>query len=283
MALSGTFIPWSNRTAAMYVAVMLCGVPATQAQSEPAARAKVPAVNQPPAFDVASVRPVAGDIITTKPKRSGGRITWTSDLSYFISYAWNLQLPFISGAVPHASTFRLDATTDPAASDDQIRLMFQSLLKDRFKMVAHRITKEVDGYALTVGRNGPKIKEAKAGDPPPPLPDWARTESVTEWEGNISATLPEAGVVVITGRRVSVLKLVETLRRVLGGKTVWDQTGATGDYYFAFRYAEDDNPEADAPSLAAALREHLGLELKKQKGPVEMLVVDSMEKEPTEN
>lgn len=78
-------------------------------------------------------------------------------------------------------------------------------------------------------------------------------------------------------------KLVDTLRRVLGGKMVWDQTGVTGDFYFAFRYAQDDNPESDAPSLAAALRDNLGMELKKQKGPVELLVVDSMEKEPKGN
>ena len=249
---------------------MLCGIPVAQAQSEPV-------------FDVASVKPVADSVIATKPTRAGGRITWTTDLSYFISYAWNLQFPFISGAIPRASVFRMDATTDPAATDDQIRLMFQSLLKDRFKMVAHRVTKEADGYALSVGKNGLKVKEARAGDPPPPLPEWARNESVAGWEGNISATMPEAGVVVMTCRRVSILKLVETLQRVLGGKMVWDQTGVTGDYYFAFRYARDDNHEADAPSLATALRENLGLELRKQKGPVEMLVVDRMEKEPTEN
>jgi uncharacterized protein (TIGR03435 family) len=240
-------------------------------------------VNQPPAFDAASVKPVAGDILATKPTRSGGRITWTTDLWYLISYGWNLRFPFISGAIPDASIFRVDAVTGAEATDDQIRLMFQSLLKDRFKLVAHLVTKEADGYALSVGKNSLKIKKAKPGDPPPPLPDWARNESVASWDGDIFPALREAGVVTIIGRRVSILKLVDTLRGVLRGKMVWDQTGVAGDYYFAFRYALDDNPEADAPSLAAALRYNLGLELKKQKGPVEMLVVDSMEKEPTAN
>jgi uncharacterized protein (TIGR03435 family) len=252
---------------------MLYGIPVAQAQ----------AAGISPAFDVASVKPVAGDILATKPTRSGGRITWTTDLAYLISYGWNLRFPFISGAIPRASVFRVDATTDPAATDDQVRLMFQSLLKDRFKLVAHLVTNEAEGYALSVGKNGLKIKEAKPEDPPPPLPEWARNESVAAWEGNIAAMLREAGVVTIIGRRVSILKLVDTLRGQLGGKMVWEQTGVTGDYYFAFRYAQDDNPEADAPSLAAALRDNLGLELKKQKGPVEMLVVDRMEKEPTEN
>jgi uncharacterized protein (TIGR03435 family) len=236
-----------------------------------------------PAFEVASVKPVAGDILATRPTRSGGRITWTTDLSYLISYGWHLQFPFISGAIPHASIFRVDAATNPDATEDQVRLMFQSLLKERFKLVTHRVTKEADGYALSVGKSGLKVKEAKAGDTPPPLPEWVRNVSVAAFEGSISATLPEKGVTEVTGRRVSISRLVDTLRQVLGGKMVWDQTGITGDYYFAFRYASDDNPEVDAPSLASALRENLGLELKKQKGPVEMLVVDSMEKEPTAN
>jgi uncharacterized protein (TIGR03435 family) len=237
-----------------------------------------------PAFEVASVKPVAGDILAARPTRSGGRITWTTDLWYLISYGWNLQFPFISGPIPgSASIFRVDATTDAEATEDQIRLMFQSMLKDRFKLVARVVTKEGDGYALSVGKIGLKIKEAKEGDPPPPLPEWARDGSVAAWEGGIAATSPEAGVIAITGRRVSISKLIDTLRRVLGGKMVWDQTGVTGDFYFAFRYAQDDNPEFDAPSLAAALRDNLGVELKKQKGPVEMLVVDSMEKEPTGN
>lgn len=104
-----------------------------------------------PAFEVASVKPVAGDTLETRPTRSGGRITWTTDPWYLISYGWNLQLPFISGAIPHASIFRVDATTGADATEDQFRLMFQSLLKDRFKLVAHVITKEGDGYALSVG------------------------------------------------------------------------------------------------------------------------------------
>jgi uncharacterized protein (TIGR03435 family) len=236
-----------------------------------------------PAFEIASIKPVAGDILATRPTRSGGRITWTTELSYLISYGWHLQFPFISGAIPHASIFRVDAVTDPDATEDQIRLMFQSLLKERFKLVTHQVTKEADGYALSVGKSGLKVKEAKTGDTPPPLPEWVRGVSVSAFEGGISATLPEKGVTAVTGRRVSISKLVDTLRQVLGGKMVWDQTGVTGDYYFAFRYASDDNPEVDVPSLASALRENLGLELKKQKGPVEMLVVDSMEKEPTAN
>ena len=260
MARTGGLIPW----------ILLCGVSVAQAQSGPV-------------FDVASVKPVALDLLETRPTRTGGRITWTADLHYLIGYAWNIPLPFLSGTIPgSASIFRVEATMDPTASEDQVRLMMQSLLSERFKLVAHHVTKETDGYALTVGKNGLKIKEAKAGKPPP-IPEGLRKESSAALDGIVAATIPEVGVIAITGRRVSIAKLVETLKRVLGGTMVWDKTGVPGDYYFSFRYARDDNPETDAPSLATALRENLGLELKKDKGLVELLVVDSIEKAPTEN
>jgi uncharacterized protein (TIGR03435 family) len=57
-----------------------------------------------------------------------------------------------------------------------------------------------------------------------------------------------------------------------------------GNYYIAFRYAREDAPmDADAPPLNAALQESLGLKIEKRKGPAEMLVIDHIEKEPTEN
>jgi uncharacterized protein (TIGR03435 family) len=64
---------------------------------------------------------------------------------------------------------------------------------------------------------------------------------------------------------------------------VWDRTGLSGNYYFAFRtqFLSADL-ETDAPSLATALQENLGLKLEKQKGPIEGLVIDYIE-EPSEN
>jgi uncharacterized protein (TIGR03435 family) len=73
-------------------------------------------------------------------------------------------------------------------------------------------------------------------------------------------------------------QLAEILQR-LTGMPVWDRTGLSGDYYFAFRYAEGLSADlkTDAPSLAGALRENLGLKMEKQKGPVETLVIDYIE------
>jgi bla regulator protein BlaR1 len=240
----------------------------------------------PLSFDVASVKPVSQPWLQIAPQRSGGRITWTTDLHYLVGYAYHLQDWRISGALPGSDyIFAVDATTAPAATEDQIRLMLQSLLADRFKMAAHRVTKEVEGYALTVGRNGAKIKEARAEEKPAALPEWFQKQGdiAAQLEGKVVATIPKAGIGTITGRRASMLQLTEALQRVLR-VSVLDQTGLSGNYYFAFEFAQEDHPaDVEAPPLFAAIQESLGLKLEKHKGPVEMLVVDHIEKTPTEN
>jgi uncharacterized protein (TIGR03435 family) len=263
------------------VAMGLLHVPRGQAQMQPPVAA-------PLSFDVASVKALTQPWIETSPKRSGGRFTWTTDLGYLIGYAYRMQPFRISGPIPASDSefvYRVDATTAPAATDDQVRLMLQSLLVDRFKMVAHRVTKDVEGYSLSIGKGGLKIQEARAEDQPAPLPEWWRKGSVdpAAVEGRVVAHGVEAGVVAITGRRVSMLQFCEALQRLLD-KPVWDDTGLNGKYYFAFRYAQDDAPaDADASPLSAAVQQDLGLKIEKHKGPMEMLVVDSIEKKPTEN
>jgi uncharacterized protein (TIGR03435 family) len=147
------------------------------------------------------------------------------------------------------------------------------------------VTKEVEGYALTVGKNGLKIKEFRAEDNPAALPEWFQKQGdiAAQLEGKVVATIPKAGIVAITGRRVSMLQLAETLQRVLR-VSVLDQTGLPGNYYFALEFAQEDHPaDVDVPSLFAAIQESLGLRLEKHTGPVEMLVVDHIEKTPGEN
>jgi uncharacterized protein (TIGR03435 family) len=237
-----------------------------------------------PQFELASIKP-GGDIFSTRPERLVGRIRWTTQLAYLIGYGHHLDFSRVDGK-GLGSVYSLEAIFDPAATDDQIRLMVQSLLADRFKMRAHRVTAETDGFALLIGKRGLKIREAKADDEPPPLPEgFSGASPSLRAESFISARLLECGVVEIIGRRVSMAQLAETLQRS-NGMPVWDRTGLTGNYYFAFRYAEDLSADVDTqipyPSLGTALQQNLGLEMKKQKGPIETLVVDHIEP-PSEN
>jgi bla regulator protein blaR1 len=255
----------------------------THAQTQPEPRTAAPL-----SFDVTSVKPVEQPWLQIAPQRSGGRITWTTDLHYLVGYAYHLSDWRISGPLPGSDhIYAFDVTTSPEATEDQVRLMFQSLLADRFKMEARRVTKEVEGYALTVSKNGPKIKEAKPGEEPAALPEWfqspKRTVAAADLEGKIAATIQAPGVGAITGRRVSMLQLTEALQRVLRVAVV-DQTNLSGKYYFAFEFAQENHPDDTVvPSLFSAIQESLGLKLEKHKGPVEMLVVDRIEKTPTEN
>lgn len=240
--------------------------------------------NKPLTFEVASVR--AADMNTLRaiqisPQRSGGRISWTTFLNIVLAYGEHLQTWQISGPLPQ-DVFVFQVETTPDANEEQVRQMFRSLLADRFKMTAHRVTRDLDGFALTRAKSGLKIKEAKEGDPPPPMPEWFAKMQSTAFDGKIQATMEGRGVGTLTGRRVMMEDLARTLGQVLRASVV-DKTDLTGKYYFGVKYApERDQADSDLPTLATAL-EDLGLRLEKRRSPVELLVVDHIEKMPSEN
>src|SRR5262249_25584005 len=158
--------------------------------------------------------------------------------------------------------YSIEATFEPVATNEDVRAMIQSLLAERFKMRFHRTSVTTEGYALSPGRGKSKLEPAKPDAP----------------ESYVSATTAEAGVVQLTGRNSSMTELAVTLQRVQ--KTpIWDRSGVAGSYDFAFRYALDSSADVrtEAPSLVAALQESLGLTLKKEKGALETLVIDSIE------
>jgi uncharacterized protein (TIGR03435 family) len=233
----------------------------------------------PPRFEVASVKPIEQEWLEMRPRRSGGRIAWRTDLPHLVQYAYRLQAWRITGRLPAEFIYDIEAVTAPSASDEQVRAMLRALVAERFKMASHRETKVAESYVLTAAPGGIRIKAVQAADPAPPLPEWAVG---AEAEGRIVATLPEKGVTAVTGRRVGMQDLADGLQRVLQFNVV-DKTGFAGDYYFAFRFAAPDAPiEANAPSLSTAVQQ-LGLRIRRQKLPVEILVIDSIEKLPTAN
>ena len=246
-----------------------------------AAQPQAPAVLS---FDVASVKPSQQPWLMIAPQRAGGRFNWTTDLRYLIGYAYQLPLSRLAGQVPGSDyLFEVVATTGPAATDDQVRRMLQPLLAERFKLAVHHEAKEADGYALKAGSRGPKILEAKEGGGPPPMPAWmGKAAPETSLDGRVVATLPTSGVVAITGRRVTMAQLAAALERHIGA-FVTDETGLSGKYYLGFEFAQENHPpDVDLPTIFPALQD-LGLKLEKRKGPVDVLVIDHVEKTPTEN
>jgi uncharacterized protein (TIGR03435 family) len=184
--------------------------------------------------------------------------------------------------------------------EERLKQMVQSLLADRCKLAFHRETKELPIYALTVANGGPKLQEVKKEDivqpgPPPNGPKPGGPD--VPYKGRMM----RMGRGQINGQQVPLQFLADTLSRQLG-RTVLDETGLKGIYNFNLQWTPDESqgqmfkgapdgkepgdgappPESSGPSVFTAIQEQLGLKLESQKGPVEIFVIDHVER-PTEN
>jgi uncharacterized protein (TIGR03435 family) len=228
---------------------------------------------QAPQFDVASVklvtRPVAphgvGLLI------SHGKLTVDAgQLRQIIGLAYGIQRVLVQGCPDWCDEdmFDIEAKTENVnATRDEIRPMLQTLLAERFKLAAHRVTKEVPGYTLVVGKGGSKLPVAR--DEPGP------TNVFTPLAGGL-----QFGNMGING-------LVNYLANTLG-QPVRDMTGLTGRYNFTLDFRPSDNrpdavreqtPQAVdvAGIVMASVEEQLGLKLQAQRIPTEVLIIDRAE------
>jgi bla regulator protein BlaR1 len=156
----------------------------------------------------------------------------------------------------------------PALQHEQVALMEQSLLTDRFRFRAHVETREMPGYALVVAKGGSKLERAQ-GDAKSQL-SFARNGQ----ENELRATA------------VSVDELARSPFLRIDRRQIVDTTGLQGRFTFTLKFrnavvggsADDSN----SPELPAALQEQLGLKLVPRNGPVEIVVIDRIER-PSEN
>jgi bla regulator protein blaR1 len=169
------------------------------------------------------------------------------------------------GTGPSEDDMRKMTDTQRDLFKEQLVVKIRALLADRFLLKVHRETKELPVYALAIAKNGTKIQSAADED--------VTRTSLTTRRG-------DGGKTEVTGTRVPVASLVKTLSSQVG-RPVLDQTGLAGNYNFKFSFAPDlgqPATETDGPSIFTALQEQLGLRLEAQKGPVEVLVIDSAQK-----
>ncbi len=178
----------------------------------------------------------------------------------------------------------------PEERGKQLRLMMQSLLIDRFKLKVSRATKETVVYALVVAKGGPKMTPSSQSTPAPATPSHTGPRIMMNRRGELKGT----------DSPMSQLADILSRQREAEGRVVLDKTGLTGNYDWslhwspeapaaAFKGADADvpadrspGPDGSGPTLFTALQEQLGLKLESQKGTVESIVVDSVEK-PSEN
>lgn len=232
----------------------------------------------PPAglFEVASVRPHQGNVPITGGtfSTSGPRLTIRAfrPLGLLIR-AYKVKDFQISSAEPLDQTlYDIEATAGDGRTPttDELLMMLQALLADRFKLKIRRQMKEMPVYGLVLGKNGPKFKES--------APDAISTPQYEVNGPNIGAFWP----------KLTMENLAERIRQNAGlDRPVLDKTGLSGSYDIKLTYAGKgrwNGTESDliAISIFTAVQEQLGLKLEPQKGLVELLIVEHMEK-PTGN
>lgn len=251
-------------------------------------------------FEVASIKPVSPDgRYMVRMRVDAGRLDITNfTLKALIRNACEVQAFQISGPDWMASThFDIAANLPAGTTRSQVPEMLRALLAERFKMKIHRETRELPVYALVVGKNGPRMKEAEVA-PDAPGPAAGRQSPVPEGGsvagvdcGATNETPAAAGWMInkgpnhVEGHAMNMVSLANTLAFTLGYRVI-DQTGLKGNYDFDLDYAPEEGqrtPETIVASLLNAVQSQLGLKLEGRKGPVELIVVDHIEKTPTEN
>ena len=236
------------------------------------------ALAQGPAFDAASVKVNrSGSPNSTIGIIPGGAYrAVNTTLARIIPDAFSV-MPFqVTGGPAWLAIDRFDITANPPANakPDQLPAMLQALLVERFALKTHRAQQDRPIYTLTLveaGKIGPKLTKSSL--------------DCDQQEANKNLT-PECQAQIgigrgggqLTARGRSLALLARTLGGVVG-RVVTDQSGLTGKYDLELKWsAGDAAATSNDPEIFSAVREQLGLQLKSATGPVEMVVIDSVER-----
>jgi uncharacterized protein (TIGR03435 family) len=243
-----------------------------------------------PEFEVASVRPAKssdGDQTLSGGPGTGnpGRMMYTNcSLQTLLMSAYGLppnRLDRLSGpAWLKTGTFDIVAKVPAGTTPDQVPLMLQNLLIDRFKLAVHHETKEAEGYALVVAKNGPaaKLKERasvtadKDGFPKIPAGVY-----------QAYSVKPDKTAARLAARQSTMAQIAATFGAAAGGVNMVDKTGLTGTYDVTLYFSPGGTIEDPSGNFKATVERELGLRFEKTRVPMDVVVVDHIEKVPTEN
>jgi uncharacterized protein (TIGR03435 family) len=266
-----------------------------------------------PEFEVASIRPAAPVTSTVKVgfHIDGAQLTYTYvSLKDLILSAYELKnYQVICPDFVTSDRYDVAAKIPAGGHRDQVRPMLQSLLEDRFKLKFHRDTKEFPVYGLVVGKGGLKLKESSPEAEPEGAPNRNVSVSATGGPNGVSVDLGKGSYFSFSNNKLEAGKIemprfADVLARFMD-RPVVDMTGAKGSYDIKLDFTPEDYqamlirsaiaagvslpPQAlklleisSGDSLGTALQ-LVGLKLESRKAPLPVLVVDHMEKAPTEN
>jgi uncharacterized protein (TIGR03435 family) len=244
-----------------------------------------PGTLNPASLTIPAMRPM--DLLAAafglKPEQILGLSRW--------GFAWN-----------GTFIYKVVAKIPRGATKAQIGSMLQDMLVKRFHLVAHRETRQLDLYDLTIAPEGTKMTQSSLTTL---RPHWNSCRGTLDRNGfpqpcpgcSGMAASGKDGIAYDGARAVKPEDLTRLLADLLG-RPVRDKTGLTGRYDFGFQYAMENlagpegrgagpaaviATEAGAAHLIESVRTQLGLVLKANKAPLEVLVVDYMDETPPSN
>lgn len=231
-------------------------------------------------FEVASLKPTVGKQPTygIRPAPGGQRYeAWNCPIEVMIQAAYRVKPEQIVGGPDWLRTdpYDMEAKAENRSSAEQLHVMLMNLLVDRLALKFHRESRDMRRYTLTVDPGGPRLSShpgANAGE---------------LW---IDQTSEKALHIKLTGTASPMDYLAYRLS-LLMDRPVVDRTSLDGGYDFTLEYTRDlplgfppgakingEEPDTSGPTVFQALKQQLGLELKADKGPVEIIVIDSAER-----
>lgn len=272
-----------------------------RAQSPPTTAAPLPS------FEVASIKPYkpdsSGTLIMGARILPGRYVATALTLKDLVAFAYDVVEAQVSGGPSWIGRDRYDIDAREEEADatalqklpreqqsEQIRLMVQSLLADRMKLKVSHETRELPVYKLIVARNGPKFHESKPKATPAAGTMGPNGHARPE-------TRPLGGFPGDTRIFATEMPPFAKALSFNLGRIVLDETGLKGKYDLRLDFApyrsqsemfggtpidKPLSPDSSGPSIFTALQEQLGLKLESTKGPVEVIVIDHIEK-PSEN
>jgi len=271
------------------------------------ARAKpLQAQSQPASYNLSNFKFEVASIKPAKDPDGGWGLNNTTDgirglnvpLLYLVKAAYGIYEDHRYLGAPNwinSEHYDVDAKMESAVAEQFRKLpgaqrivaeqhMLQVLLEERFNMKAHRDTKEFPVYFLVIAKSGTKLQEAK------PNPDDPSAENGVWGGGGM-----REGVTTMTAHLVPIGQLASQLTGIVG-RTVQDKTGLTGRYNLTLKFTPEylafQSPTAAASegqpalstsnptgtSIFSAVQDQLGLKLESGKGPIEIIVIDHIER-----
>jgi uncharacterized protein (TIGR03435 family) len=273
---------WSQGPGSFPLTLVRAAPQAAWAIPEPSIPKRM-AASASPGVEVATIKPSQpgrpGKIFTVQGQRFVTANTTAADL---ISFAYSVQQKQLSGGPVWLDSDKFDLAVQPDTegmpNQNQLKVMLQKVLADRFQLAFHREKRELSVYAIVAAKSGAKLTDTAAA--PGDLPG-----------------LFFRGLGDLVVRNATLADLANLMQSAVLDRPVVDQSGLTGRYDFTLRWTPDQTqflgmgvpipqPAADDPNappdLFSAAERQLGLRFESTKAPADVLVIDKVSR-PSEN